>query len=513
MYHELFTEADIRRIEAQGLTLQQVLDQIGIFEKGTSPVTLNRPCMIGDGIVRIDENDMPEMIYVYEQAMQAGRVLKFVPASGAATRMFKDWYRILGQEGCSSEKEWVEFSANLRKYAFWDDLKQVINKNKENLEELIQTKQDKTIIEYILNSKGMNYAFLPKALLKFHRYPDETRTALEEHLIEGILYAQGPGRLCRIHLTLSEEHRSGVVNYLSEVKSKYEKRFGVNIDMTISTQQSSTNTISMDMDNRPFRDASGHLLFRPGGHGALLKNLNELNGDIVVLKNIDNVVPDRLMPAVVHYKKVIGGYLVKLQEKTFHYLRLLESQKIEEDKINEIASFCNNMLYLGIPQKFNKLTLPEKCAIFFEKLNRPIRVCGMVKNEGEPGGGPFWVEKRGAQGELSLQIVEESQINTGSERQKAIWRDATHFNPVDIVCGVRDYHNRKFDLQKYVDKNAFFISNKFEKGRAIKTLEYPGLWNGAMAYWNTIFIEVPIETFNPVKTVDDLLRMQHLNSV
>jgi len=510
--HELFTEADVRQIEAEGLTVEKVLSQIDIFTEGTSPVILNRPCKIGDGIVRIAVENMPEVIALCEQAMQAGRVLKFVPASGAATRMFKDWYRILEKDDIADKKEGIRFTENLARYAFFEDLKQVIDANKDNLEELIKAKRYTDIIEYILTAKGMKYGSMPKAMLKFHQYPDETRTALEEHLVEGILYARDASHICRIHLTVSEEHKDMVNKYLSEIKGKYESRYGVHIEVVLSTQQTSTNTISMGMDNRPFRDDAGRLFFRPGGHGALLKNFNAIDGDIIFLKNIDNVVPDRMKSEVVHYKKVIGGYLVKIQDLIFHYLHLLESKEVDENTIKEISSFCGSMLYITMPPKFDKLALTEKSAFFFKKLNRPIRVCGMVRNEGEPGGGPFWVEGRDDRGPLSLQIVEESQIDQGSADQKAIWKDATHFNPVDIVCGVRDYRNRKFDLQEFVDDHTFFISNKFEKGRAIKTLEYPGLWNGSMAFWNTIFVEVPTDTFHPVKMVEDLLRPQHLNN-
>jgi hypothetical protein len=482
-----------------------------IFKKGSPPIVLNRPCMVGDGIVKISEKDMPELIATYEEAMQAGRVLKFVPASGAATRMFTAWYKLL--ETGISEKEGSKFASDLRKYAFFDDLKQVMYEERDSLEILIEEKKYKAIIERILTEKGLNYGALPKALLKFHKYPDETRTALEEHLVEGVLYAQDAEHTCRIHLTVSKEHIGIINNYLSKILGEYEARYGVKIVVALSTQETSTNTVTMDVDQRLFRDDTGRLLFRPGGHGALLKNLNELDGDLIFLKNVDNVVPDRLKPIVIDYKKVIGGYLVKIQEAVFHFLRSVASRTVDEKTINEISSFCSANLYIYKPPEFHKLTLQDKCSFFFENLNRPIRVCGMVRNEGEPGGGPFWAERRIKDGELSLQIVEESQIDRDSDEQRAIWKGATHFNPVDIVCGVRDYQGRKFDLKKFVDESTYFISNKFEKNRAVRTLEYPGLWNGSMARWNTIFVEVAIDTFNPVKTVDDLLRPNHLNKI
>jgi hypothetical protein len=506
----LFTETDIRQIEAEGLSVEKVIEQITLLMAGTVPVNLNRPCTIGDGIVSVEKKDIPEMIALCEEGMREGRVVKFVPASGAASRMFKDWYKLLEKGGGDSEKEERIFAENLRKYPFLSDLRLVIDKHGESLEALMKAGKYGDVLSCILTTKGLNYGSLPKALLKFHAYPHETRTALEEHLIEGILYAQDANRVCRIHFTVSEEHQESVSAFISGIKKKYESRQGVTLDVTLSTQQSSTNTISVDMDNRPFRDAAGRLSFRPGGHGALLKNMNEIDGDIIFLKNIDNVTPDRLKPAIVYYKKALGGCLVRIQKEVFHYLHLLESKRIDDDVMKKIVAFCSAKLHIVLPAWFQKLPLPEKCAYLFEKLNRPVRVCGMVKNEGEPGGGPFWIENRNGTGTLSLQIIEDSQVDAGSDEQKAVWAGATHFNPVDLVCGVRDYRYRKFDLQDFVDENTFFISKKTEKGKELKALELPGLWNGSMAFWNTIFVEVPVDTFNPVKTVDDLLRPQHL---
>jgi len=508
----LFSVEDIRQIEAEGLSVERVLEQIALFEAGTVPVSLNRPCTVGDGIITIDEKDLSEMTASYEESMQEGRVVKFVPASGAASRMFRDWYKYFETGGIDSEENQRIFADNLQKYAFLSDLNLLIDRHGESLERFMEAGKYGDILAFILTTKGLNYGSLPKALLKFHSYPHEIRTALEEHLVEGILYAQDANRVCRIHFTVSEEHKESVSGFISGIKKKYESHYGVTLEVTLSTQQSSTNTISVDMDNRPLRDASGRLAFRPGGHGALLNNLNEIDGDIIFLKNIDNVVPDRLKSTIVYYKKALGGCLVRVQKEIFNYLQLLVSERIDDDVMKEISSFCSRKLHIILPAWFQKLPLPEKCTFLFEKLNRPIRVCGMVKNEGEPGGGPFWIDNSNGTGTLSLQIIEESQVDTASDEQKAVWAGATHFNPVDLVCGVRDYRYQKFNLQDFVNKNTFYISKKSEKGRELKALELPGLWNGSMAYWNTIFVEVPIDTFNPVKTVDDLLRPQHFTN-
>jgi hypothetical protein len=434
-------------------------------------------------------------------------VLKFVPASGAASRMFRDWY-VYVEKGSLDARQSEEFARELKMFAFYGDLRDSILRDGEDLERLLEARRHADILAYILTSKGLNYGDLPKALLKFHAYSDGSRSALEEHLVEAALYAKDAYRMCRLHFTLSEEHHEDVADYLSVIKRYYEKHYDVIFDIALSTQKSSTNTIAVDLDNRPFRDQQGEIIFRPGGHGALLDNLNGIGGDIIYLKNIDNVVPDRLKPVTVFYKKALGGYLIWLQNEIFRFLRHLDEAELDEKTLQELKLFCEKRLHIVLPPRFDNLSLSEKGSFIFKRLNRPIRVCGMVKNQGEPGGGPFWVnEEDQAQ---SLQIVEESQIDSGSAEQRAVWSRATHFNPVDLVCGVRNYRSCEFDLHDFVDKDAYFISQKSEKGRDLKALELPGLWNGSMAFWITVFVEVPIETFNPVKTIHDLLRPQHL---
>ena len=503
----IFVESDIGKIKKEGLTVNQVLKQIDLFKEGALPVKLNRPCTIDDGIIAIPEQDLKSVTALHDEEARKGRMLKFVPASGAASRMFRDWYRYL-EKGDFDLGEGKKFSGDLKKFAFFNDLRNVISQDGEHIENMIENKRYVDILAYILTSKGLNYGNLPKAILKFHAYQNCSRTALEEHLVEASLYTKDAGHVCRAHFTVSEEHKQDVNHYLSRVKGDYEKDYKVKYDITLSSQKSSTNTIAVDLGNCPFRDQQGNLVFRPGGHGALLENLNSIDGDIIYLKNIDNVVPDRLKPVTTLYKKVLGGYLVFLQNEIFSFLHVMSKKEPDKDTIADMIFFCEERLNIVMPPWFEASSLSEKRTFIYKKLNRPIRVCGMVKNEGEPGGGPFWVNEE--DGTQSLQIIEESQIDLRSPEQKVIWSSATYFNPVDLVCGVRDYQSGKFDLYEFVDTNSYFISQKSEKGRDLRALELPGLWNGAMAFWNTIFVEVPIETFNPVKTVNDLLRQQHM---
>jgi hypothetical protein len=491
----------------EGLSVEQVSAQIELFQRGVSPVKLNRPCTLHDGIVSIPKEDLQKMSAFYDDEMGKGRALKFVPASGAASRMFRDWYGYL-ERGCLDSEEGKEFAGNLNRFAFIKDLSDAVIRDGRSIEELTKSNEYIEILAYILTSKGLNYGSLPKALLKFHAYPEGSRAAIEEHLVEAALYAKDSNGLCRVHFTVSEDHKEAVNDYLAQITKRYENIYDVRYEIALSTQKSSTNTIAVDLENQPFRDQQGSLVFRPGGHGALLENLNGIDGDIIFLKNIDNIVPDRLKAVTVLYKKVLAGCLISLQKEIYRYLHLISNNELDESMLNELLKFCKQKLHIVYPMTFDDLPLQEKLSSIFQKLNRPIRVCGMVKNEGEPGGGPFWVNEE--DGTQSLQIVEETQIDARSQEQRAVWSSATHFNPVDLVCGVRDFRSQKFDLNTFVDRNSYFISQKSEKGKDLRALELPGLWNGSMAFWNTIFVEVPIETFNPVKTANDLLRPQHL---
>ncbi len=502
-----FTEKDRELFKKLGIKEEQILWQIEMFKKGTPYLKLLRPCKIGDGIIKIEEEEARYLARFYEENSRGLKKVKFVPASGAATRMFKaemkffeiaddiDRIRNLAEKD-QDARDFLVFVEKLKEFAFYDELKSVMEKDGYDIERFIKEKRFKKILEYILTEKGLNYGRLPKAFIKFHRYPDETRTAFEEHLVEAVFYVKEDG-LCLVHFTVSPGHEERFKEFSEKIRGKYEKRFSVRYRIDFSVQKRSTDTIAVDMNNNPVRMEDGSLLFRPGGHGALIYNLNSIDADLIFIKNIDNVLPDRIKPVVSFWKKVLAGYLLKIKEKIDGFLKRLE--KGEDDLVNEAIDFCRRFLNVNISERD-----PETVRRF---LDRPLRVCGMVRNVGEPGGGPFWVEDK--KGRVSVQIVESAQVDMSSEEQKNIFFSATHFNPVDIVCSVKDWKGRKYDLMKYVDKDAVFITVKSTDGKEIKALEYPGLWNGGMAYWNTVFVEVPEITFSPVKKVIDLLKEGH----
>jgi len=502
-----FSDADLEQLVREGLSTKQIMDQIDYFRRGVPYIDLNRPCRVDDGIDVIPEGEHGRLLDFHAEAAAGGRLLKFVPASGAASRMFMDWYRYLEAGRLGSAAEEAELVGDLERYAFLPDLKDRLARDGLDFEQLRSEKKYIDILSYILTAKGLNYGQLPKALLRFHADPAGNRTAVEEHLVEAALYVRDNRNVCRLHITVSENHRTLMQDYLAHVIKDYESRYDAIYQIEVSIQESSTNTIAVDLENRPFRLEDGRLCFRPGGHGSLLENLNAIDGDIIFLKNIDNVVPDRLKGETVLYKKILSGYLVSLQKQIFSYLQLLDEKRMNHQEMDQLLAFCRERLHMAFPKSFESLSMEERQRQAIQRLNRPLRVCGMVKNEGEPGGGPFWINDAD-KGE-SLQIIEAIQIDPASESQKTLWQSATHFNPVDLVCGVRDFRGEKFDLRRFVNPQTASISLKSEKGRDLKALEYPGLWNGAMADWTTVFVEVPIGTFNPVKTVSDLLRPTH----
>ena len=491
----------------KGIDKTTVQEQLNAFATGFPYLEIKNAAEPGKGIVRMNDDEISETLDYWEKYLQTNvSVIKFVPASGAASRMFKDLFEFL--EGANNEPMKAfekKFFADIEKFAFYEELNQVCIKNKaQSILQLIENSQYKPIVENLLSNKGLNYGALPKGLLRFHSYPTEKRTPLQEHLVEGALYANVSGKV-NIHFTVSTEHRALFENHLNESVAAYASKFGVTYYVSFSEQKPSTDTIAADENNQPFRD-KGELVFRPGGHGALIENLNDLTGDIVFIKNIDNVVPDSLKDTTVTYKKVIAGLLLKLQQQSFDYLQELENESVSESRLKEIAQFCETKLN-NFKENIQSLTDNELRKYLIAKLNRPIRICGMVKNVGEPGGGPFLTVN--TDGTVSPQILESSQINLSNPADKEKMLNSTHFNPVDLVCSIRNYKGEKFDLLKHVDKNTGFISLKSKGGKELKALELPGLWNGAMSDWNTVFVEVPIETFNPVKTVNDLLRPEH----
>jgi len=517
----IFTDQDVRQIEEHGLTLEEMNRQLEIFKMPLPYLDLHRPCTAGDGINLIDPKKMQALIETYEREAPKHSCLKFVPASGAASRMFKVLLSFLNREkeiirepiaveadeGKKDARDLLTFMDGARQFAFLEDLKSVLSRNDLDIDTLLEKGQFTEIIRFLLNESGLNYAGLPKGLLKFHGYPEGSRTAFEEHLVEAASYVADRNRGCRLHFTVSKEHLGEFEGLLERVRPVYEQNYHAIFTVTFSMQKKSTDTLAVDLENMPFRQKDGKILFRPGGHGALIENLNDLKGDIIFVKNIDNIVQDRLKPETFKWKKILGGYLIDIQSKVFSFLKELSSGVSDDAFLARVMAFVKDELCLTVPVSKEKVPADEKRTFLMETLNRPIRVCGMVKNVGEPGGGPFWVRDRS--GENSPQIVEMAQVDPDSEVHQDILSASTHFNPVDLVCGVSDFEGRPFDLRKYVDPGAVFIAQKSKDGKDLKALEHPGLWNGAMARWITIFVEVPIITFNPVKTVNDLLRKEH----
>ncbi len=508
----MFTEQDKLQIKNRGSELQTVNQQIENFKKGFPFLHVEEAASVGNGIIQLDKEALQNNSDKFDQSVASGtKTLKFVPASGAASRMFKSLFEALEEceitktpeEVLQNNKAVKQYIEHIDKFAFYAELKAKIEKAGESL-------TCKNHVGFLLSEKGLNYGALPKGLLKFHKYENCERTPFEEHLSEGALYAKDAENVARLHFTVSPEHQESFENLFNSVKEKYEKEMDVTFEVSFSQQKPSTDTIAVDSKNEPFRENDGSLLFRPGGHGALLENLNDLNADVIFIKNIDNVVPDKLKKPTIDYKKALAGILLTYQEKIFGYQKELNEKyhtALDHVFLAEAANFLENKLNTK-PAENQYYTEKEQLFHYLkEKYNRPLRVCGMVKNEGEPGGGPFWAKN--SDGTVSLQVVESSQIDPKSVQQQTIVSHATHFNPVDLVCAVKNYKGEKYNLPEFTDPATGFISKKSKDGKELKAQELPGLWNGAMSNWNTLFVEVPIETFNPVKTVNDLLREQH----
>ena len=516
----MFTEKDLQQISEKGIEISTINKQIDNFIHGFRYIHLVRPATNGDGIFSFNADDTEKYIRYYNKQISASSVIKFVPASGAATRMFKHLFEFCKRYRDTPDQraEFVKethfnsvgyFISHLKEIAFYKKLDEILHQNDLDAGKLISSWQLDLLISFILQDKGLNYASLPKGLLLFHDYPEGARAAAEEHLVEAANYARNEDGTARIHFTISPEHREKFNELFSRVKESYEARFGVTFEISFSEQLPSTDTIAVDEENVPFRNADGNILFRPGGHGALLKNLSQLDEEIIFVKNIDNIIPDRLKETTYNYKRVIGGYLLFIRNRIFDFLAEANQAQLPEAAFREIVHFARTHLFMKFSSDFESCSPRAKQSELVNRLNRPIRVCGMVKNEGEPGGGPFWVMSQ--EGNKSLQIVESSQIDLKNPAQQQIVNEATHFNPVDLVCSVKDFQGESFDLPEFVDEETGFISLKSNDGRTLKAQELPGLWNGAMADWITVFVEVPIITFNPVKTVNDLLRKEHIN--
>ncbi len=504
----MLSPKDLEQIERKGISEQQIKKELEEFKTGFPFLKLDAAASIGNGIIATSAEDVKRYTEAWNAYKAEGKkIVKFVPASGAASRMFKNMFAFLTADYDVPTTDFEKtFFDNVVKFAFYPALNAMCEKNEgKNIEALMGEGNYKAVVANLLESNGLNYGQLPKGLLLFHSYEDGARTPLEEHLVEGALYADSKG-MVHIHYTVSPEHRALFEKKVADTKEKYEKAYNVKYDITFSEQKPSTDTIAVNPDDTPFRNADGSLLFRPGGHGALIENLNEIPADVVFIKNIDNVVPDRLKADTVTYKQVIAGVLVSLQKKAFEYLRLLDEGTYNHEKLEEMIRFVQRDLCCR-KHDIKELEDAELVIYLRSKLNRPMRVCGVVKNVGEPGGGPFLTYNQ--DGTVSLQILESSQIDKSNTEYMKMFTEGTHFNPVDLVCAVKNYKGEKFNLPDYVDRTTGFISSKSKNGKDLKALELPGLWNGAMSNWNTVFVEVPLSTFNPVKTVNDLLREQH----
>lgn len=506
----MMTENDKALLARKGISEEKLQEQLNCFQVGFPFLRLSGAAAVDKGILAPSAEETQAYLQAWDAytGAEGHRVVKFVPASGAASRMFKDVFAFVDAPYDVPTTDFEKkFFDNIQHAAFLADLNAACVKlHGADVAALMEKGAYKAVAAAMLSKEGLNYGALPKGLLKFHNYPEGARTPLEEHLVEGALYAREKSGKVNVHFTVSPEHRALFEALVAEKAAQYAQQHDAEFDVSFSEQKPSTDTVAANADNTPFRNADGSLLFRPGGHGALIENLNDIDADIVFVKNIDNVVPDRLKDDTVTYKKLLAGVLVELQKQAFEYLQKLDSGCYTTADLLEMLQFVQKKLYCKNPD--TKTLEDTELAIYLrKKLNRPMRVCGMVRNVGEPGGGPFLAYN--PDGTISLQILESSQIDMNDEEKKAMFEKGTHFNPVDLVCALKNYRGERFDLPAFVDKQAGFISHKSKDGKELKALELPGLWNGAMSDWSTVFVEVPLSTFNPVKTVNDLYREQH----
>lgn len=503
----MFSQKDLQQIRSKGISIDDINQQIKHFQQGFPPADITMPASPGKGIMLLNDGDLKHYKEVFLDNAPDFRIIRMVPSSGAASRMFKSLFNAqenLNGKSPKQQEEWINnkknvkgFFKKLERYPFFEDLR------------IMDGDEPVGILDQLLGSDGLNYGNKPKGLLKFHKYSEtDRRTAFEEHLREAVKYCESRDGMVRMHMTVSPENLDKFQTEAARIIPGIEKEKGVNIDLSFSFQKPETDTIAVDQENEPFRTPEGTLLFRPGGHGALIRNLDALDADLVYISNIDNVAPDRMKNLRVEQKQVLGGVLLEIRSKIFYYLQQLNGDgKPEKTRLDSMVSFLHERLGIAIPEMLESWDVRDLKHWLVSTMNRPIRVCGMVQNEGEPGGGPFYV--RSESGEVSLQIVESSQIDLEDPEKVKIVQGSTHFNPVDLVCSLRDYQGEKFNLSHFVDHNTGFISDKSLGGKSLKALELPGLWNGSMAGWLTLFVDVPVETFTPVKTVFDLARKEH----
>ena len=510
----MFTPEDISQITARGSQAVVIEQQIENFKAGFPFLELTEAASNYHGIIQLSASEIRKYISVFEEETRNGlKLIKFVPASGAATRMFKGLFSGLDElkmgktiDEAKTHNELAVFLDQLDRFPFYDDLMKLAANENRSVDEIPAQK----ILEWVLGEQGLNYGNLPKAILKFHSYATGSRTSLEEHFVEGALYSKSNSGKVELHFTVSTEHQQAIEKLVAKIQPEYEKQLGVKYQVSFSNQKPSTDTVAVTLGNELFRDKDNRLHFRPAGHGALLENLNDLDADVIFIKNIDNITPDQQKQPTVEFKKALAGVLLSLQEQIFSYQKILDEHQpdtLQSGFYAELANFVENVLNITPPTQLIRSNKAELYEYLLKKINRPLRVCGMVKNTGEPGGGPFFA--RNSDGSVSPQIVESSQIDFNNTKQAKIALQATHFNPVDLVCSVRNYKGKKFNLLEFTDPKTGFITIKSSDGKELKAQELPGLWNGSMSDWNTIFVEVPIETFCPVKTVNDLLRKEH----
>ncbi len=501
--NNLFNAQDLRRIRSLGLRPSDVKKQLEAYRRGFSPLTLVRPCVPGDGIRSLSPAERRRLIRLYDAEASGHKMVKFVPASGAASRMFAGWYAAADRGTFGNDGLDRSFFRDLDRMPFVSLLKQ-----NDGTRRMLRKKDVRAVLQSILLPDGLNFGGLPKALISFHAYRGgEVRTALEEHLREAADLIADRRGVCRLHFTVSAEHVQPVKSFLRLMVPRLEESCGVRFHVDLSLQSPSTSIVAADGQSRPFRDEDGGLVFRPGGHGALLQNLQAIDADLIFVKNIDNISPESLQKKILPCKKALGGLMIETRRQVYSCLRQLEQKSLSLPDLQAISEFCRDALSADFPKEFHKLAAREKKQWLFRRLNRPLRVCGMVKNEGEPGGGPFWVLEKDQS--RTLQIVESAHVDFSLPQQAGIWSSASYFNPVDMVCCTKNYRGGKFILEDFVNRDAYLISPKTRKGRELLAQELPGLWNGGMALWNTVFVELPLAVFNPVKTVYDLLRPQH----
>jgi nicotinamide riboside kinase len=507
---------DFVEIYNHGIPFENILKQLDIFKNGIAKSSLISPATINNGILSLSQTEFEEKAAFFDNHKENLKIKKFVPASGAATRMFKFLTAFLNDFDIQKEtinayinrkkdKELAIFIVGMEKFPFFKTIDKKLRELYPDFETLERDYKNYYFIQVLLSSDYLNAANKPKAVLPFHLYKTHIANPIEEHLNECVHYATA-NNVSNLHFTVSEMHQDLFETAIDQVKEKIEKESGTTINIAYSYQNKSTDSINVDIQNKIVHNSNGSLVFRPGGHGALIENLNNLDSDIIFIKNIDNVIQNHI-DKITLYKKALGGILIEVQQKVFDYLRKIEKGEVTENDLVEIVDVLIQKLNIQMTSDFNKFTFENKLAKIKELLDRPIRVCGMVRNEGEPGGGPFWVMNE--KGEVSLQIVETSQVDLANKRQLQILEEATHFNPVDLVCGIKNYKGEKFDLKQFVDQKSGFIVEKSVEGKPVKSYELPGLWNGSMANWLTIFVAVPLITFNPVKTVNDLLKAAH----